>query len=57
MFKAIAKMHDETHEWNLTILSHCESFMEAEIAARRFVSHHPYDCSWIQVINDEEPEA
>lgn len=55
MFKAIAKMRDDTHEWTVTIISHCKTFMEAEKAARKYAYLYAHDCIWIQILNDDDP--
>lgn len=50
MFKAIAKMADETHAWTVTIINNCTTFADAERAARRFAKKYD-NCLWVQVLN------
>lgn len=50
MFKAIAKMADETHEWMVTIYDKYETFADAERAARRFANKYD-NCLWVQVLD------
>ena len=50
MFKAIARMEDDRHQWTVTIYDMYTTFMEAEKAVRRFAQKYD-NCLWVQVLD------
>ena len=57
MYKAVARMKDDDHEWDVVIYSMYETVEEAERAAKRFEEKYNNNDSWVRCLSVKVLEA
>lgn len=57
MYKAVARMKDDGHEWDVLIYSMYETVEEAERAAKRFYEKYNNNDSWVHCLYVQVLEA
>lgn len=57
MYKAVARMKDDGHEWDVIIYSMYDTFEEAERDAKRFEEKYNNNDSWVRCLYVQVFEA
>ena len=57
MYKVVARMKDDDHEWDVVIYSMYETVEEAERAAKRFEEKYNNNDSWVHCLYVKVLEA